>query len=100
MAEEVEAEDAADERPVDRLRPGPVEIGHGLEAAEAGALEAAFKAPARAVLEFGAREGFEQRDRRPAVLRRAGQQVIEIIGHAREAEPAEVTTQGRGWGRD
>jgi hypothetical protein len=94
VAEEIEAEDALDQRPVDRLRPGPVEIGHGLEAAEAGALEAAFEAPARAVLQFGAREGFEQRDRGPAVLRRAGQQVIEILGDAREAEPAEVMTQG------
>ena len=95
-AEEVEAEDALDERPIDRLGPVPLEIGDRLEAAEARAFEAAFEAAARAVLELGGGEGFEQRDRRPAIFRGAGEQVIEIVGDAREAEAAEVTTQGRG----
>ena len=43
-------EGGLDGRAVDALGPGPVEVGHGLEAAEAAAAEAAFEAAAGAVL--------------------------------------------------
>ena len=71
----------------------------GLKRPEAGALEAALETAVRAVLELGGRERLEQRERRPAILGGAGEQVIEIGGGAHEAEAAQVTTQGRGGGR-
>ena len=62
------------------LGPVPLEIGDGFEAAQARALEAPFETAARAVLELGGGEVFEQRDRRPPVFRGARQHVIEIVG--------------------
>jgi hypothetical protein len=100
VLEEVQPEDAFDKRPVDVLRPRPVEVGHRLEAAQARAAEAALQAAAGAVLEFGGGERLEQGDGRPAVLGGPGQEVIEIVSDAGEAQAAEVTTQGRRCGRE
>ena len=53
----------------------------------------------RAVLELGGGERLEERDRRPPIFGGAREQVIQIVGTAREAEAAQLATQGRGGGR-
>jgi len=52
-----------------------------------------------AVFQLGRGEGFEQRDRRPATVGGAREQVIQIVGAARQAEAAQLATQGRGGDR-
>jgi hypothetical protein len=99
VGEKVEGEDTLDEGPVDLLGPVPLEIGDGLEAAQPGALEAALQAAPGAVLEFGGRERFEERDGRPAVFGRAREQIVEVVGDAGEAQATQVITQGRWRGR-
>ena len=93
--EKVEGEDALDGGPMDLLRPGPFEIGHRLEAAEARVSEPAFDALAQAGLEFGVDEAFEQDDGTPALLRRARDEVIQLGGGVDEPELPQVITQRR-----
>lgn len=98
--EEVQTEEALDERSIDRLGPVPPEIGDRFEAAEARAFETSFEVAASAVLEFGGGQVFEHHhDRRPPIFCGPRQHIIEIVGDAREAEASQLITQDRGRGR-
>ncbi len=77
LADEIEGERALEGFAVDALGPVPVEIGHGLEATQAGALEATFEAAASAFLHLGLGDGLEQAAGGPAPLGGAGEQVVE-----------------------
>ena len=73
---------------MDLFRPVPLPIGHRLEAAEARVSEPAFDALARAGVELGLDEVFEQDDGTPALLRRARDEIIQLgrrCGRARAA---------------
>ena len=78
LGDEVEREDALDGRPMDLLRPGPFEIGHRFEAAEARRLQPAFDARRARASSSACDEGVEQDDRTPALLRRARDEIIEV----------------------
>src|SRR5262245_3147791 len=58
---EVELEHGVDDGAINPLGPGPVELRHGGEAAEAAAEQTAFEAPARAFLLFALDEVLEDR---------------------------------------
>ena len=95
FGQEVEREDAVDRGPMNLFGPVPLEVGQHLEAAEARGLQAAFDALAGPGVEFGLGELLEQHDRAPAMLRRAGHEIIELIGRMDEAQVPQVITQGR-----
>ena len=99
VSQKVEAEDALDQGPIDRFGPLPLKVGHRFEAPQARALEAALETAAGAVLELGGCKGCQERDGGPAIFGGTRQEVIQILGDAGEPEPAQVATQGRGWGR-
>ena len=77
------------------VRPRPFEIGHRLEAAEARVLEPPLDALPQAGLEFGLDEAFELDDGTPALLRGAGDEVIEVGGGVDEPELPQLITQRR-----
>ena len=79
--------------------PRPVPVRHRFEAADAGVAQLAFDAPADAGVHFGLREGFEQDDGTPPLLRRPGDEIVEVVGGVREAQPAQIIGQGRRRGR-
>jgi len=95
MVEEIEGEDPFEGGPVERGRPVPVPIGDRFEAAEARAFEPAFDAAPLPVLELGRDHVCEEHGRTPALAGSAGDEVVEVVGRAREPEAAEVIRQGR-----
>ena len=78
--EEVEGEGAFDQGAIDFLGPGPLEIRHRFEAAQAGLREAAFQAAAGGGGGFGAGDFFQQLAGTPAPGGGAGHQVVERVG--------------------
>ena len=95
LRQKLEGEDAFDGRPMDRLRPVPFPIGHGLEAAEARVSETPFDALPQAGLEFRLHESFELHNGTPALLRGAGEKVIELVSGVQQPQLAELITQCR-----
>ena len=93
--EEVEREDAFEDRAFEGGRPVPVPIGEGLEAPEACAGETALDAAALTVFELGGDEVFEQYGGAPALAGGLGDAVVEVVGGAVETESPEVSRQGR-----
>ena len=93
--EEVEAQGGLDGGAVDARGPGPVEVGHRGEAAEATAQEAAFEAAAGAFLLFDLDEVFEELRRAPAALGGEGDEVVEVRGGVMQPEECEGV---REWG--
>jgi hypothetical protein len=92
--EKVEGEDAFDRGTVDLFRPVPFLIGHGFEAAEACVSKPAFDAVPHAGIELRLREVFKQDDGTPALLRRAGDEIIQLGRGVDEPELPQVVTQG------
>src|SRR5712691_4385452 len=80
LGEEVERENALEGGAMELLGPRPVPIRHRFEAAEARVAQLAFDAPADARVHFGLGEGFEQDDGTPALLRRAGDEIVQVVG--------------------
>ena len=78
---------------VDLLRPVPVEVGHRLEAADAGALQAAGEAAAGALGGLGAGDLLEKSARGPAGLGGAGEEIVERFGGGVQAEVDELARQ-------
>src|SRR5262249_29006732 len=95
FGQEVEGEDAFDRGPMNLFGPVPLEISHHLEAAEARVSQPALHAQSRPGVEFGLDEVLEQDDRAPALLCRAGDEIIQLVGGVEEAELPQVITQGR-----
>ena len=82
--------------PLHGLRPGPVEVGHGLEGPQAGLGEPALQAPLGPVLVLGADQLLEHLGGTPPVARRPGEDVGQLGGGAAEAEGPEAVSQR--WG--
>jgi hypothetical protein len=97
--EEVEAQRGLDGIAIDPLGPGPVEVSDGLEAAEAGAGEAAFEAAAGALLLFLADDVFEELGDTPAVFGGERDEVVELGGGGAQAEGRELVSEGGRRGR-
>jgi len=93
LLQEVEAEGRLDSIAVDALGPSPVEVGHGLEAAEAAATEAALEAATGAVLELDAGDVFQDLLGAPAAPGSQGNEVVESLGGVAQAEEAELVSQ-------
>jgi hypothetical protein len=98
VRENVEREDAVDGRAMDGLGPLPFPIGHRLEASETRVPEPAFDAVPQPGVEFGLGESFELHDGTPALLRGAGDEVIELASGVDEPELLKLITQRR-WNR-
>ncbi len=95
FANEIQGEGAIHGRPMDLFGPGPLVVGDRLEPTEAGGAQSALQASAPAVLEFRVRERFEEDGRGPAFLHRVGEEIVEGLGGVGEAEPLQVSGQGR-----
>lgn len=95
FGEEVEREDAVDHEPMNLFGPVPLKISRHLEAAEARVFQPTLHALSRPGIEFGLDELLKQDDRAPAFLRRAGDEIIELVGGVKEAEVPQVITQHR-----
>ena len=95
LVDKVERQDAFDTGAMDLLWPGPLKIGHRLEAADPRIFEAAFDALARPGVEFGA----DERSRRTTGLQRfcvaRAMRSLTSVGGLGEAQLPEVITQGR-----
>ena len=80
---------------MDLFGPGPIPVRHRFEAPQARVAEPAFDAAAGAILELSLDERFQEDHGTPAFLRRAGDEIVEVVGGVREAHAAEIIDQGR-----
>ncbi len=85
----------ADGGAVDALGPGPVEVAHGGEAAEAAAGQATLEAAARALLLLALDEMLEELGRAPAAFGGEGDDIVEVGGGVTETERGEVLREWR-----
>ena len=85
LLDEVEGQGALDDVALDLLGPVPVEVGDGLEAADAGALEASLEAAPRTFGQLEADDLLDDLARREAALGGAGQEVLECSRPGPEA---------------
>ncbi len=93
LGEEVEPQHGLDGGAIDPLGPGPVEVAHRGEAAEAAAGQAAFEAAARALLLLALDEMLEELGRAPAPFGREGDEVVEVRGGIPEAEGRQLVSE-------
>src|SRR5262249_39488749 len=76
--EKLEPQGGLDALAIDARGPGPVEVGHRLEAAEPGARQAALETPASAVLALDGGDMREGLGRAPGLLGGEGDEVVEL----------------------
>ena len=93
LGQEVEREDSLKPRAMELF--GPVLVRHRFETTEARGSEPAFDAAPGAILELGLGEGFQEDDGTPALVRRARDEIVEVVGGMRQAQPAKIIGQGR-----
>lgn len=86
LSDELETECGFDESAVDFLGPVPIEVCDGLEPADLGALEPAFKASAGFIFGLDAGEKLELLQGGEAVFGGASKEVVEIVGESPESE--------------
>jgi hypothetical protein len=91
--EGVEPEHGLDGGAVDPLGPGPVEVAHGGEAADAAAGETALEAAARALLLLGLDEMLEELGQAPAPFGGEGDDVVEMGGGVTQTERGELISE-------
>ena len=89
----VQRQRAFDDIAFDLGGPGPVEIGHGLEALDAGEAQAPFQAAAGAFGDFGLGQLFEDLVRRPAGFGGAREKVVQLRGQGAQADLLELSRQ-------
>jgi hypothetical protein len=86
LGEEVEAEGGLHGGAVDAFGPGPVEVGHGGEAADAAAGQSAFEAAPGALLLLGFGEMFEELDDTPPALGSQRHDIVQVRGGVPQAK--------------
>ena len=85
--------DALDGTAIDALGPVPLPVGHGLETAQARALEPTLQAAAAAVLQLGAHDLLQHHVGSHPPSRNAGDEVVELFGGVHEPQAAQLTRQ-------
>ena len=93
FAEKVERQSAFDDIAFDLGGPGPIEVGHGLEAFDAADAQAPFQTAARAFGGFCLRELFEDLRAGPAGFGGARQEVVQLRRHGAQADLLELSGQ-------
>src|SRR5439155_13811090 len=93
LGEEVEAQHGLDGGAVEALGPGPIELGHGDEAADARAGEAAFETAAGALLLLALDEMLEQLRGTPPAFCGEGDDIIQMCRGVAQAEGSELVSE-------
>ena len=89
-AHKIERQSALDHLAFDLGGPGPIEVGHGLEAFDAADAQTALQAAARAFGGLGLHQLFQDLASGPAGLGGAGDEVIQLRGHGAQADLLEL----------
>jgi hypothetical protein len=92
--DEIEVEGGLDGGAVEALGPGPVEIGHGLEAADAAVSQAALKAFAGTVLGLRLDDTLEELGVAPAVLGGERDEIVDGGTDVVQADALELVSEG------
>jgi hypothetical protein len=93
LGQELEPQDGVDGGAIDALGPGPVEVAHGGESAEAVARQAALQVAARARLVLALPEMLKELGRAPAAFGGERDDIVEMRGGVAEAESGELLSE-------
>jgi hypothetical protein len=93
LGEEVEAQGGLDGGAVDALGPGPIEVAHRGEAAEAAAGEAAFEAAAGTLLLLTLDEMFQELGDAAPAFRGEGDDIVQVRSGVAQAEGGELISE-------
>jgi hypothetical protein len=93
VGEKVEPQGGVDGGAVDALGPGPIELAHRREAADAAASEATLEAPAGPFLLFVLDEMLQELGRAPAPFGGQGDDIVQVRGGIAQAEGGELVRE-------